>query len=416
MVVSLSAQIFVAYYAGNKFHPKTWEYEAIAQNMLKKGDFVYNYRDYGEYRALVSPGYPYLTFAVYKIFGTNHRLMLFIQFIMMTALCFIIYRITWLFFKNIWISFIASLLTAVHPGLIFYSSTMLHQFALYITLFFGSILLLCLCHLKNKWPYFILLGIIGGFAVLTRATFLPVIVLGLILYVIINKTNHTKARVIKAVTALAILLIVNAPWAVRNYLIFEKFIYSQTNIWEQFWVGNNPEATGGHYKADGTIVLDYKPPEMQAELDSSDSEISDNKIFRKYAFKYLREQPAAFVSGVLKKAILFWWFFPQTGILYPKYYLLAYRILYTTLLFFAASGLAICQLKKLWKPIMIFPLLLVFGINAVHALNFVEMRHRWTVEPILMILSSVLIFFLIEKIYNLVKKRHREDINHTFTI
>ena len=396
IIVAFGCRVVAAYFIGHSFHPRTWEYEVLTQNMLNHGKYVINYREYGEYKALLAPGYSFLTYVVYKIFGTSHIIMLFIQFLMMSAFCVIVYSLTELLFKNRLVSLIAGMLAALHPGLVYYSTTMLHQLNLYILLFYASVYLICLCYLKGSWKYFIMLGFVGGYAVLTRATICPIILLSLVVYIIINRNLCLKKRAFRSAAALAILVCVNVPWTVRNYIVLGKVVFSQTNKWESFWVGNNPEATGGHFKVDGTIVLQHKPQKMQAEINRSDNEIKDNEIFKRYAFNYIKEHPDDFIRGILRKAVLFWWFYPQTGILYPKCYLIFYKIIYLILVFFTVAGLIICHLRKMWRPIMIFPLIFVLGIWGVHTVYFMEMRHRWIIEPVMLIFASVAIYYLFE--------------------
>lgn len=398
---AISLRIIAAYFIGHHFKPRLWEYENLTQSLLKDGTYSMQYREYGEYKALLAPGYSFLTYAIYMIFGTSHVLMLFIQFFLMTAFCLIIYGLTYFLFKNRMIALLAGLLAAVHPGLVYYSSAMLHQLTLYLPLFYASIFILCLCYSTGKLKYFIFLGLVGGYAVLTRATILPVIGLSLIILIIFQRKANLKKRLLFSGIAFLLLLTVNLPWCIRNYLTFDRVIFSQTNKWEAFWVGNNPEATGGHFRIDGTIVLQHKPPKMQKEINAArNNELKIESIFKKYAFDYIKEQPVDYVNGVFRKAFYFWWFYPHTGIMYPKIYLIGYKIIYSMLLLLTISGLIICYLKKLWKFEMIFPLILLLGIWGAHTMNFMEMRHRWTVEPIMLIFASVAIYFWGAKIYN----------------
>ena len=394
IIVAIGCRVMVAYFIGNSFQPRTWEYEVLTQNMLNHGEYVFNYREYGEYKALLAPGYSFLTYAVYKVFGTSHIIMLLIQFFLMSAFCIIIYNLSELLFKNRLIAFISGVLVALHPGLIYYSSTILHQLNLYIFLFYASVYLMCLCYLKGSWMHFILLGIVGGCAVLTRATICPVILLSLAIYIFINRNICLKKKIVRSATVLIILICVNAPWTIRNYIVLGKPIFSQTNKWESFWVGNNSEATGGHFKTDGTIVLQHKPQKMQEEINASDNEIKDNEIFKKYAFNYIKENPTDFIYGLLRKGTLFWWFYPQTGILYPKFYLVCYKIIYLIMAIFTVAGLVLCHLNKMWRTVMVFPLILVLGIWGVHTINFMEMRHRWTVEPVMILFASVAVYYI----------------------
>ena len=396
--LAIFVRIFVAYFVGHKFHPKLWEYESVAQSMLEKCEYSMPYGN-GIYYAIIPPGYSFLLYSVYKAIGTNHQVILAIQFLLAGVLGSVIYGTTWLIFRNRWIALVAGILTVFHPAIIYYNSVNIHNFNLYVPLFHTIVFVFCLIFLQPKWKYFIILGILGGYAVLTRGTILPYIFFALLIYLIFNKINNMKCRIYQVLLVFGIIVLINTPWTIRNYLVFNKFIFSQTTQWETFWLGNNPEASGGQLKADGTAVHNYKPPGMQAELDASGGEIQDGEIFKKYAFKYIKEQPWKFLYGLIRKTVLFWWFYPQTGLLYPKIYLVIYKMIYSAILILTISGFILCQINKLWQPIMVFPILLTLGINAVHAIYVTEMRHRWTIEPVMLIFASVPIYYLAEKMY-----------------
>ena len=51
-------------------------------------------------------------------------------------------------------------------------------------------------------------------------------------------------------------------------------------------------------------------------------------------------------------------------------------------------GLALCQRHRLWRREMLYPALLVLGIWGAHTLVVTEMRHRWTVEPVMLLFMA----------------------------
>jgi 4-amino-4-deoxy-L-arabinose transferase-like glycosyltransferase len=326
--------------------------------------------------------------------------MLFVQFLLMTSFSLAIYGIAYCFFKKAEVALIAGMFSVLHPGLLYYSSVNLHEINLYMPLFYGSMFICILACKRSEWKYFIMLGLLGGLAVFTRATIFPTLILWMAFYAVFPFETGFFKRVIKASTVVLLIVAVNIPWMIRNYCQFNQFVFSQTNKWEAFWIGNNPNASGGQYRPDGVAVLSCKGTEMQNRINASvNNEIAIENIFKDYALKSVKENPERFVKGLFRKGIFFWWFYPQTGLFYPKSFLLAYKFLYSVLLALTAVGLFICHKKKLWGIEMVFPVFFILGIWGVHTLNFMEMRHRWTVEPVLLVFASIAIFFLAEKIY-----------------
>ena len=97
----------------------------------------------------------------------------------------------------------------------------------------------------------------------------------------------------------------------------------------------------------------------------------------------------------------------MSGLLYPHRYLLTYKVFYSFILFFALVGLT-CSLAKKNKDMLANAYLLLFfliSISLFQALYYVEGRHRWGIEPILMIFSAVGIAAFVETIRR-VKKWH----------
>ena len=388
VLVCLATRLAAGWVVGNRFQPTTWEYETLATNMLAGQGYVIDYRDYGQSKALMSPGYPLLTYLVYRVFGVNHALMLFVQALLMTAFGMAVWALARFLFRDAATALAAGLLAVLHPGILYYSSVNLHSMMLYLPLFYGSILLFCLLHASGRWRHAVGLGLCGGLAVLTRSTVLPVLVLGVGTYVLTAQQTGLHTRVRQAFAVLALVAAVNAPWAIRNVIVLDSLV-GQSTKWENFWIGNNPNASGGNLRPDGSLVLDTKPPAMQAALVAArHDELAVEAVFRGEAIDFVINEPYRFASGLLRKAAYFWWFYPQSGILYPRAYLTSYKVLYAGMVVVCLLGLALCQRHRLWRREMLYPALLVLGIWGTHTLVVTEMRHRWTVEPVMLLFMA----------------------------
>lgn len=387
---------FVSSWLVNDFSPTLWEYEVLTQNMLSRGEFVFDYREYGEYKAILAPGFSVLTYCIYSIFGTSHILMLFIQYILIFAAVIAVYKISFELLSNKIYATSAALMVALHPGYIHYSSNMLHQLTLYLPLFYWTIYFLIKSYKTNDTKFYAFTGLTAGCAMLTRATIMPVVVLSLII-IIFLKRSEFNLSLKNAVLAGILMGAIYSPWVIRNYLVFDKLVFAQTNKWESFWVGNNPNSTGGHYRSDGSVILNSKPSEMQKEIDSSESELLDNEIFKKYALRFVKDNPSGFVKGLFRKAYYFWWFAPHTGVKYPAKVVIIAKVAYAFFLLMTFYGIYFCFKEKSFNKSFIFPLILLVGIPCVHIIYFFEMRHRWTIEPVMMIFASILPAIIYEK-------------------
>jgi hypothetical protein len=88
-------------------------------------------------------------------------------------------------------------------------------------------------------------GVAGGFAALVRATGLALAPLWLFIRIFLN--NNIKSAIYWFVCASAAVVLVVLPWTARNYYHFGKVILVSTNGGQNFWIGNNPRATGGYF-------------------------------------------------------------------------------------------------------------------------------------------------------------------------
>ncbi|HEV7665428.1 MAG TPA: hypothetical protein VGQ62_17995, partial [Chloroflexota bacterium] len=86
----------------------------------------------------------------------------------------------------------------------------------------------------------------------------------------------------------------------------------------------------------------------------------------------------------------FWSLSPQAGLLYPPAWVSAYEIYAITVYAFAIVGaLAIVRSGTTEERNLLGMLLTIgLGLAVVHALAYVEGRHRWGIEPLLLLLTA----------------------------
>jgi predicted membrane-bound mannosyltransferase len=99
----------------------------------------------------------------------------------------------------------------------------------------------------------------------------------------------------------------------------------------------------------------------------------------------MHEQPAAFATGVVRKLASFWWFPSTAGLTYPGAWLVVYRLFYGALL--AAAGLGAVyawqRADRVGRQRLVLVLAVLASLSTAQSLFYVEVRHRWAVEPLL---------------------------------
>ena len=101
----------------------------------------------------------------------------------------------------------------------------------------------------------------------------PIIILmtlGLIGYLTKDKLRQSLRYLsLSAIVAIAIL----APWTIRNYIVFDRFVPISTNGGFNFWRGNNDVTTGSPWTETGSAV--WSTDDIWYEVESHPDEKGD---------------------------------------------------------------------------------------------------------------------------------------------
>lgn len=373
--------------------PQFWEYHTMAMNLLAGKSL--SCRALGiTYYAIAEPFYPMLSSIFYLILGNKYFIFAMFHILISSSISIIVFHLGRYIF-NTKVGHLSALFVALHPGLIYYS-TQFHP--LTFNSFFFCILLYLLLKvadsLGTKKVFFI--GILIGLAILDRSIefiFLPLSTLLIIL------TNFPlRKKIGSIIIILFTTMLVLMPWGIRNYRIFKKVILTRSSTGFLFWLGNNPNATGSamfnkHMTMDET--LDRKAVDKLKKL----NEIEQNNYFLTTALSYIKQHPFTFIKMWVKKFYYFWWFGPHTGLLYPTKWLIFYKIYYGLVLLFALLGIFRIYLESNIIKARVnlghlnFILLTCLVLSLTQSLFYVEGRHRWVVEPIILIFTSVFITY-----------------------
>lgn len=107
--------------------------------------------------------------------------------------------------------------------------------------------------------------------------------------------------------------------------------------------------------------------------------------------EFIEAHPAAFIRLVFQKFTNFWWFTDRSGLLYPPQWLELYKAYYVGVLLLAAVGL--WRFTSRAGPSLamsrgVLLALFLLAISALQSLYYVEGRHRWAVEPMILAISG----------------------------
>jgi len=391
---------------------ESWEYGEIAKNIVSGNGYSLNYRG-TTYRSIMPPAYPILIAGIYKITGNNKMAAIYFQIVLSCLTCIIIFLIARRI-SNSTVANVAAFLFAFHPGLIIYSTKNIHTLNLDILLFLSVILFTMKLKESPSFKNALLLGSVFGITLLSRPTImiLPVVILWLFIFL---KERFSK-KVILTLIIISTMAIPISGWVIRNYVVLKSNYASYdgkpilcTSDTYVLWLGNNPNATGTAVIKDGTAIV-INDKELMNKL-SILHELEQRELFKTEAIDFIKNNPAKFIKLYIKKLYYFWWFSPVSGILYPSYCLLLYKIYYVSILSFALIGLVhlLSEKDHRMRSNTCLAFFFMIAISLFQAIYYVEGRHRWGVEPILMIFSAAGIVFLATSTIEAIavrKKRH----------
>lgn len=267
------------------------DYQTLANSILN-GEYSLN----GKPTAYVGIGYPAFLSGIFFIFGEGQFYVRLIQSVIEAGTALLFYGVSRRFF-SIKYSLLSVTIYSFFPSNILYSQTILSEPL--FGFFSMAVLYLFLRDDFSKKPFKIFFaGLIFGLAVLIRTAYLPVCIL-VPLYFNSHRNEIFKSSKIKSAVIFSLIffmgmIIVIAPWSIRNKLMVGTYSLGTTSGLN-FWAGSNPDATGSY----------FMKPEDKLPGDYSNEADRDREYF-KLGLEYAVSHPVNYmILGIKKIGYLF---------------------------------------------------------------------------------------------------------------
>lgn len=333
------------------------------------------------------PGQSFFLATIYTVFGYNPQIACIFQVFISSLTCIIIYYIGKTVI-NKKIGIIAGLIAALYPAFIIFSGS-LHTETLFIFLLSLSILYLLKIHEQTSIKNLLIVGVSLGLATLIRPIivgFIPFILLWMLL-----SSKERKKNLMRFMAIFVIMMVVVSPWTIRNYNVHHGFVLVSTNGGVNFWIGNNPDATGRMLEKENQTML-------WTIWNMTNDEVERDKLFYEKGFEFIKENPSKFLVLGAKKFAHFWGFIlpfftcylygyfinPTSGWLFML--LAPLTVLpYAIVLPFAIFGIIFYQ-KWDRKASLLF--LLMFYYVVIHSIILSSTRYHLPLVPFLIIFAA----------------------------
>jgi 4-amino-4-deoxy-L-arabinose transferase-like glycosyltransferase len=259
-------------------------YDTFAQNIWLHGT-------YGWESDRPTSYWPVGTSAIYSLFYMlfGHVYWPIIVFNIACTLAIIIYTrlLCDQFFENKNIGFYMAAFLAFWPTLIFYTTVLASELPYMAFLTAGFYYFVVLNN--NVLKLGLLSGVLFAISYYIRPLAIIPFAIG-VFYLLLQLTNK-RVVILRSVVSLIVLVLLVAPWAYRNYQLYDAFVPMSTNGGATLWMGNQPDTNGG-----------YMPtPKHMRHLD----EHTRNQRLKQEAIDYIKEEPVTFVIRTLNKFVKF---------------------------------------------------------------------------------------------------------------
>lgn len=331
------------------------------------------------------PFYPVILAITYNFFDSTTSVLVikFIQVIFSSATCVVVYLIAAKLFDRRTAK-IAAFLSVIYPMFVTFTVRLYPEtfFTFWLALSILSLIFLKEApSLKNQ----IIVGVLIGLTLLNSNVAVPMLPL-FIIYLFLT-TETWRAGLKKSLLVMITALIIVSPWLIRNYLVFGEFPLFKTAAGTNFWLGNNPKATGTFYLPSGEQMESILPDTWQKGFTLSEN--AQDKMLYNDALTFVRRHPAVYAKLFLKRAYYFIWFPPDNllspgDLIYKNKFKLAYA-------FILAVGLIgmLFSLKRARSKEAFLLLAVMLSLVLLYSVFIVGwLRYRLPIEPYLIIFAS----------------------------
>lgn len=369
----------------SRFEPRTWEYSEIAASILAGRGLQYEYLQGTVYRFYGPPLYPLLLALVKYLTGTEWMTLI-VQAGLFSGTALLIYALTRDLFGPLPAA-VAGAAAATHPGSLFFAGQLHAQTLDVFSIALAFVLLLTMTP-ETRATGALVTGVGAGAAALCRGPFLPFLAAWGVWFLWRHR-GRREAWSRMLVVAFGVLVTL-APVVVRGYSLYGTLVPLRTDTGMNLWYGNHPGATGTSH----TLSIPPEPitvhlsSELRARLAGA-NELQQHRILSAAALEFVRTEPWQVMALFVKKLGYFWWFSPHAGLSYPPWWLHAYVPYYIAVVLTALVGLVVALRSPRTRDAAELFLLMAAVLAMAQAVFYVEGRHRWEIEPLMLIFSAV---------------------------
>ncbi|HEX7278141.1 MAG TPA: hypothetical protein VF255_00830 [Solirubrobacterales bacterium] len=294
---------------------------------------------------------------------------------------------------------IGAAVVAIYPALIEYQGMLMGE-PLAATLLSGGVLTL-LWAWEGNWGRWLLPGVLFGALALVRPEYLAITFLIALVVFLREARDDWRPSLLRAAVFLGAMVLVVAPWAIRNAVALDRFVPISTGGGQVLFAGTYLPSDGDPEKVGAEVVAEnpdlFQPQDARrlrleqilARLAADrypgvETDQALSKLGKEQLWDGISEEPAEYAGFVTTKVWRIWSQGQRDVMQEP-----VWKVVRWALVAFGLFGLAILAWRRRWEALLIGTIFL--AITALSALLVASPRRALVLVPLLAALSGVAI-------------------------
>lgn len=318
-----------------------------------------------------------------------------------------------------WAALVGALVVAIYPALLEYQGMLMSE-PLAATLLSGGVLAL-LWAWEGGWSRWLLPGALFGALALVRPEYLAIALLVALVVFAREAADDWRRSLLRAAVFLGALVIVIAPWTIRNAIALDRFVPISTGGGQVLFAGTylpsdgNPEEVGAEVVAENPDL--FQPQDAQQlrleqiltrlaadRYPDLETDQALSKLGKEQLWDGVTEEPVDYAGFVATKVWRIWSQGPRDVMEEP-----VWKVLHWALVAFGLLGLAVLAWRRRWEALLLGTIFL--AITALSALLVASPRRVLVLVPLLAALASVAITWINARLVNSAPHRGNNSPN-----
>jgi hypothetical protein len=239
------------------------------------------------------PGWPATLAGLYHLFGASPRLGMLACALFDAGTAALLVPLGARLF-GAGVGTVAGLLYSLWPGMIYYAGNLFSE-PLFNLLFVATLLLLSFGRQgEGGWRFEVAAGLCFGLAAYVKSE--PLALAPALLFAVWRLDPRARPFGRRALALVGVATVLIAPWTLRNWLVFERFIPTSASGGVVVHLANQPGATGGQdFKLQQRLSREYRGATL------AETTIRRNDVGWGEARRFWREHPSEALATVVRK-------------------------------------------------------------------------------------------------------------------